>query len=231
MGNNIKNKHQQYVNDIKKNFIFDNLYDSIEDINDCGRYTNNPVSFYRTVPNIINNKINIDNDSDIIFGFYSSKNITLKILYKGYEIVQHIIPSNLFCLPQTNFLFICCLEKGDIELEIITEYGEFYIIYGLFSNDLRTYLMNNIIYTTIFNIKKETDLIYFGKKLHIDTQISDNNYDVIKLPLLYIETEIYKKYIANKVTKQIRNELLEVTMNPNRLCSFMSIDEIKKYNL
>jgi len=240
MGNNvnknyhnkdIKNEYQNYINDIINSFKFQNIYDSIEEVYSRGRCDTTGVRFYKSVPTIINNKIKVTNNSDIILGFYSTKNITIKILYKNNEIVQHKISSNLICLPKSNFIPICCLEKGDIELEITTDYGEFYIIYGIFSYNMRSYLINNIIYTTIFDSKKEVDLIYFDKKLYIDTQIPDHNVDVIKLPLLYIDTEIYKKYIANKVTKQIREELLEVSMNPNRLKSFMSIDEIKKYNL
>jgi len=232
--NNTKNNHQEYqnnINDIIKSFNFQNIYDSIEDVYTSGEYYSTPIKFYREFPEIINNKINIASNSDIIFGFYSTQNITLKILYTNTEITQQKIPAKWICLPQSNFIPICCLEKGDIELEILTDYDEFYIIYGIFSNDMRTYLINNIIYTTIFNTKKEVDLVYFNKKLYIDTQVPVDNVDIIKLPLLYTETEIYRKYIANKVTEQIREGLLEIAMNPNRLSSFMSIDELKRYNI
>ena len=225
---NQKDKYQKDVNDIIKSFKFQYIYDSMEDAYVQGKY---PVRFYKSVPNIINNKIKINDNSDIIFGFYSTRIITLKILYKNTEITQHKIPASWVCLPQSNFIPICCLEKGDIELEILTDYYEFYIIYGIFSNDMRKYLMNNIIYTTIFNTKKEVDLVYFDKKLYIDTQVPVDNVDIIKLPLLYTETEIYRKYIANKFTEQIREDLLEIAMNPNRLSSFMSIDELKRYNI
>lgn len=241
MGNNItknynekdiKNNYQKDINDIIKSFKFNNIYDSIEDVYTRGRYDNNPVRFYRSIPAIIDNRIKINSNSSIIFGFYSIKNITLKILYKNNEITQHKIPSNWLCLPQSNFIPICCLEKDDIEIEILTgDHEDFYIIYGVFSKDMESYLINNIIYTTIFNGKKEVDLTYFNKKLYIDTQVSVDNVDTVKLPLVYIETEKYRKYNANKVTEQIREELLEIAMNPNRLSSFMSIDDLKKYKI
>lgn len=237
MGNNIvkdynqKDKYQKDINNIIKSFKFNNIYDSMEDVYIHGIYDSNPVRFFRSVPIIVNNKIKINNNADIIFGFYSSKEIGIKILYKGTEITQHKISINWVCLPQTNFIPICCLENGDIEIEILTDYEEFYIIYGIFPNDMHEYLINNIIYTTIFNGKKEVDLVYFGKKLYINTQMPYHNADIVKLPLLYIETEKYRKYIANKVTEQIRTELLEISMNPNRLSSFMSIDELKRYNI
>ena len=135
------------------------------------------------------------------------------------------------CLPQTNFIPICCLEKGDIEIEILTDYDEFYIIHGMFYNYMREYLKNNLVYTTIFNNEKEIDLVYFNNKLYIDKQKPEHNVDEIKLPLLYLETEKYRKYNANKVTEQIREELLEIAMNPNRLSSFMAIDDLKRYKI
>ena len=225
---NQKDKYQKDVNDIILSFRFQNIYDSIDDAYIHGTY---PVGFYKSVPIITNNKIIIDNNADIIFGFFSNKKITLKILHKNTEITQHKIPENCVCLPQSNFIPICCLENGDIELEITTEYDNFYIIYGIFSYDMRTYLINNIIYTTIFDGEKEVDLVYFNKKLYVDTQVSVNNVNIIKLPLLYVETEIYRKYNANKVTEQIREGLLEIAMNPNRLSSFMPIDDLKRYNI
>ena len=133
--------------------------------------------------------------------------------------------------PQCNFIPICCLENGYIEIEILTDYEELYIIYGILSNDMHEYLINNLIYTAIFNGEKEIDLEYFDNKLYIDSQIPEHNVDEIKLPVLYIETEKYRKYNANKVTEQIREELLEIAMNPNRLSSFMAIDDLKRYNI
>jgi hypothetical protein len=229
----LKNKYQKEINEIISSFTFQNIYDSIEDVYTRGRYDITPIRFFKSVvPTILNNKIKINSDfSDIIFGFYSNKEIWIKILYKGNEITQHKIPANWVCLPQTNFIPICCLENGDIEIEILTDYDEFYIIYGIFSNDIHEYLINNIIYTTIFNGKKEVDLVYFGKKLYINRKIPDHNVDILKLPLLYIETENYRKYNANKVTEQIREELIEIAMNPNRLSSFMSIDDLNRYNI
>ena len=237
MGNNIikdynkKDKYQKEINSIIKSFKFQNIYDSMEDVYVHGIYDSNPVRFFKSIPNILNNKIKININSDIIFGFYSTKEITIKILYKGNEITKQQIPKNWVCLPQSNFIPTCCLEKGDIEIELLTEYGEFYIIHGMFYNYMREYLKNNLIYTTIFNGEKEVELVYFNKKLYINIQMPNNNLDVIKLPLLYLETEKYRKYNANKVTEQIREELLEIAMNPNRLSSFMAIDDLKRYKI
>ena len=52
---------------------------------------------------------------------------------------------------------------------------------------------------------------------------------IIKIPEFYLKTEEYSKMLANKVTENIKDELLEVAMHPDRLESFMSIDEIKLY--
>lgn len=59
------------------------------------------------------------------------------------------------------------------------------------------------------------------------------NYEnVLRELLLYFNgSEKYKQFLAKKISNIIMYELLERTMNPDRIRYFMSIDDIKKYNI
>ena len=90
--------------------------------------------------------------------------------------------------------------------------------------------------TNVFDGKNESRIIYSrGQLFKDDTEIKNfitkwENFDcVIEIPNFYLSSEEYRKYLANKISKDIYYELQEIALNPNRIRSFLSIDEIKKY--
>ena len=90
----------------------------------------------------------------------------------------------------------------------------------------------------VFDGKEENEIIYSRGKVFVDKQeIKDfiNKWDafntIIKIPNFYIKSEEYRKYLANKVSKMIYFELLEITLNPDRIRSHMSIDDLRRYGI
>ena len=61
--------------------------------------------------------------------------------------------------------------------------------------------------------------------------INNHHYLLNELRLYFNGSEKYKQSLAKKISNIIIYELLEFTMNPNRMKSHMSIDDIKKYKI
>ena len=71
-----------------------------------------------------------------------------------------------------------------------------------------------------------------GGKVYLEKEAKDikkNEKNIIKIPEFYLNTDEYRQILANKITNEIKEELLQVAMHPNRLEYFMSIDEVKLY--
>ena len=91
-------------------------------------------------------------------------------------------------------------------------------------------------FKTVFFCSKEKKLkqIFYTKKvaLKIDDYVQKSE-EFLEIPMIhdYYFTEEYKKYLSKKICDIIRDELLMITMNPNRIKYFLTNDEKNRHNI
>ena len=154
----------------------------------------------------------------------------------------HSIPSHtLFsCLILCAYAFIFTLKPFDKELAFINYKISLdlsiLIIYCLCksSRNLAKFIIKNAVYinhnSSIIELLYFNNKIYFGNDINEKIKyINEDKINLIKFPELFLETEEYRFVLAKNTTNKIKEELLEVAMHPDRLESFLSIDEIAMY--
>ena len=244
-------RNQKFLKDIEK--IFDwflsknsfQIFDSIDDVlaiydNEDENITN--YYFYKYFPHIKDNSLLISNYShnfsmDILCAIYCTTDLTIDIFMDNKFILRQSIPAGNYYMSKCGPILISKLDSWPI-LKIVSENpGKIHFVYGIFSINLRNFIRNNVFYTSyVKNNKNVEDLAYKHGRIYLnDDAIKIKKIEkkegrkIIKIPEFYLKTEEYSKMLANKVTENIKDELLEVAMHPDRLESFMSIDEIKLY--
>ena len=89
-------------------------------------------------------------------------------------------------------------------------------------------------FKTVFFCSKEKKLkhIFYTKKvaLKIDDYVQKSE-EFQEIPMIHDFTEEYKKYLAKKTCDIIRDELLMITMNPNRIKYFLTNDEKNRHSI
>jgi hypothetical protein len=237
---NIEEIFDSFLN--KKSF---QIFNSIEEV---PTFNTEKYFFYKYFPNIKDNILLISNYShnfsiDILCAIYCTTDLKIDIYMDKKFITRQYIPAESYFMPICGPILISKLDRWPI-IRILTENpGKIHFVYGFFSEELREFVRNNIFYTSfIQNNKNIEELLYKDGKIYLDkeskemTEIKEikekekkEGRIIIKIPEFYLNTEEFRKILANKVTENIREELLEIAMNPNRLESFMTIDEIKLY--
>jgi hypothetical protein len=239
----IKNNLLRNLQDFLKDFLDKNsleIYDNIDNF-DFNQYSK-PYIFYKYFPTInYSNYILLSNYSytysmDVLCAIYCTTELEIGIKIDNKIVCRQKIPANSYFLPLCGPLFICSLNFWpDIKI-LSKEHGKIHFVYCFFNEKLMKFTKNNILYSSFFNNEEVKDILYkeghfyIGKEAtELIKKLKENKENMIKIPEFYLNTENYTKYLANKVSNDIREELLEIAMNPNRLESFMSIDEIKIY--
>jgi len=239
MGNiNTSNKDKdKYKTDIKNMITISrtkHIYENINEIVDI----KDSFLFFKHTPEIINNSFELPDQTDFILYIYSTQNDIIEIIIGDTTIITQKLIANEYFILKTNVIPMCSLYYSrQNKINILTEnHGNIHLVCCNVYSKLREFLRNNISISTVFDGEKESKIIYSRGKLSKDnveiknfiTQWRDFE-DVIEIPNFYVCSEEYRKYLANKVSKDIYYELLEITLNPDRIRSFLSIDEIQKY--
>ena len=238
MGNQIPlSKKKQYQREINNMMIiFEESYkNNNEHFIPC-----NSFKFFKWVPEIQNNSFVLNKESfDFAVLIYSTKDDIIDINISNNHIARQQLKANTYSILKTNPIPVSSIYYSWANIKIITENpGDIHLIYGNCSVNMCEFLKKNIISTMVFDGKEENEIIYSRGKVFVDKQeIKDfiNKWDafntIIKIPNLYIKSEEYRKYLANKVSKMIYFELLEITLNPDRIRSHMSIDDLRRYGI
>ena len=227
----------KYKSDIKNMISVSrnkHIYENINQIIDI----NEPFLFFKYTPQIINNSFELPDNVDFILYIYSTKDDIIEIILNDVKIITQKLIANEYFILKTNIIPICSLYYSTKnKINILSEtHGDFHIVCSNVYYELREFLKKNIVITNVFDGKNESRIIYSrGQLFKDDTEIKNfitkwENFDcVIEIPNFYLSSEEYRKYLANKISKDIYYELQEIALNPNRIRSFLSIDEIKKY--
>jgi hypothetical protein len=138
------------------------------------------------------------------------------------------IPAYFFKLSSYSELVITLKFDDDIKIDEV-------YLFGLSSCD---YILNeeykNKEKMTALSIESETDfelITYERKSIKKEKvkNIYELDFEKLNIPIHF--TEKYKKVLANHTSKLIKEELLEVSMRPERLKNFLSIDELRNWKL
>ena len=231
-----KNKNK-YKSDIKNMITIsrdNHIYENTNEISGL----NDPFLFFKYTPQIINNSFELPNNTDFILYIYSTQNDIIQIVLDGINIITQKLIANEYFILKTNIIPICSLYySGKNKINILSEnHGDIHIVCCNCYSELREFLKKNIVITTVFDGLNESKIIYSrGALFKDDAEIKNfitkwEEFDfVIEIPNFYLSSEEYRKYLANKVSNDIYYELQEIALNPDRIRSFLSIDEIKKY--
>jgi hypothetical protein len=138
------------------------------------------------------------------------------------------IPAYFFKLSSYSDLVITLEFDDDIKIDEV-------YLFGLSSCD---YILNEE-YTnkekmTALSIESENDfnlITYERKSIKKEKvkNIYELDFDKLSIPIHF--TEKYKKVLAHHTSNIIKEELLEISMNPERLKSFLSIDELRNWKI
>ena len=231
-----KEKLQMYQKDIN------NIKSLLETKND-----NNPFTFFKKFPEIENNSFLLNNNSqnmgpDFAVAIYSTRDDIIQILSGNTVIIEQKLYANTYSILKTNPIPVIALQYSWCKIKILTENpGDIHLIMCYCEDELSELLKQVTkltLCTTIFDGEEERELIYARGRIIFDKEEISSYRDkwegldiIMTIPNFYWESEEYKKYLANNTTNMIYYELLEKTMHPDRLKSFMSIDEISKYSI
>ena len=218
---------QRYFDNIKYHIQTQCIYNSIEEI---PIHSPNFLNFFK-------HSRGISSAFDFICAFYSEEDQEIEIEL-GDRIFKQKLRARVYTIPICNIIPLLCIRGIYININCHKDVST---ITGKCTSDtIKNFILNNNIYTEIFT-KEEEIIMYFNSSIFITTlekyldTYSDTYKDIrkhtLRIPQYYTENEEYREYLAHKMTDMIRYELLEKTMAPNRLRSFMSIDDLVRYNI
>lgn len=235
----MKNIHQYNINNIVSSFQTSKIYEKSEIYNLILDDIINPFIFYKYKPEIKNNSFNLSEDADFIVSIYSTKDDIIEIILDDKNIITQKLQANNYFILKTNPIPSCCLLFSKVnKINILTkDYGDIHIIYSDCYIDLSKYLKHSMLITNIFDDENEIQIIYnqghvYNNKKDIDNCYKMYNFDknlILKIPNFYFSDEKYRKYLAKKTSELINLELLEITLHPDRITSFMSTKDLNKF--
>ena len=221
------NIHQYNINNIISSFKKNKIYEKSEIHYLILDDIKNPFIFYKIKPKIINNSFNLSENSDFALCIYSTKNDIIEIILNDKNIIKQNLEANNYFILKTNPIPLNCLFSSKINI-LTKNHGDIHIIYCNCYFDLSNYLKNSFIITNIFDGENEIQIIYSKKNIYYnDKEIY--NFEKIKIPNFYNSSEKYKKYLAKKTSELIKYELLEIALHPDRITSFMAINDLNKF--
>jgi len=157
-------------------------------------------------------------NGDLIVGFKSTCDLELEIIIKVDEttkVFTQKLKKNIFDYPVCNIIPIIF---SDINIKLTLPKDEkLYIIGAVLDYDHGKYLIESSV--KAYTLDRTFPVLYYGMDNH--------EKEVIVFPLICKEE--YRKQKSKELTELIEQELLEVSMNPNRLRWFLSVDEQKRY--
>jgi hypothetical protein len=158
-------------------------------------------------------------NGDLIVGFKSTCDLELEIIIKVDEttkVFTQKLKKDIFEYPVCNVIPIIF---SDINIKLILPKDEkLYILGAVLDYDHGKQLLQKIIKT--YTLDNSFPILYYNTDTSSDK-------DIITFPLICKEE--YKKQKSKELSDLIEQELLEVSMNPDRLRWFLSVDEQKKY--
>lgn len=239
---------QKTINNLYSSFPKEKVYDSLDSINYLYHY--NPIIFFKHKPIIEGFKLFFNGntnsfelyDFDIIVGIYSNENIKIRANIDDCIIFeQDIIKNKTYFL--NSIIPLIGLHLCSVTIDILSDKfpSEIYFICGKLCSEYSKFLSTNLIKFRSLKNKEYEEIeilcyrgkAFFGEDIKKYSEGSQKQFGkkLIILPEIYTLTEIYKKNNCKKLVHKIEQELFEVSMNPNRIKSFLSIDELKKYNI
>lgn len=177
---------------------------------------------------------------DYLIGFYCKYSTNIELYINDIFICGQKLHGNSFtsikCNPvplyfllqnhqNLNFKIVCDNDKNN--------YGDFKFLVFCSCYEILNKKKENIGFKSIFFCSKEKILkqIIYDKGNGVSIDFSLKKSDFIEIPMIHDFTEEYKKYLAKKTCDIIKDELLMISMNPNRLKYFLTNDEKRKYNI
>jgi len=157
-------------------------------------------------------------NGDLIVGFKSTCDIELEIIIKidkTAKVFTQKLKKNIFDYPVCNIIPIIF---SDITINLTLPKDEkLYILAAILNYDYGKYLMERSF--EVYTLDKTFPVLYYGMDNH--------EKEVIVFPLICKEE--YRKQKSKELTEIIEQELLEISMNPNRLRWFLSVHEQERY--
>jgi len=233
-------KMSEFIKEIFDCFLNKKSFQIYESLEEVPQFDTKPYNFYKYPTEVReDNTLLLSNYSynfsmDILCAIYCKKPIEINIYIDKYFITRQHIPANSYFMPRCGPILISNLKYWPVIKVLTKDPGQIQLVYGVFSKDFKKYVKNNIFYTSYIKNKDQVnDLVYYKERIYLNEESEiirkENKSKIIKIPEFYLNTEEYKQILANKVSDEIREELVAVAMHPDRLESFLSVDEIKIY--
>lgn len=160
----------------------------------------------------------LDTEYHFIVGIQVEDPINVKYKIDHNEYTDHI--DNTSTIMVCNIIPIFKIKTLEIEINFTDKESQIYFIMGKCVRSIYEYLSQE-------NVGIKNTFIY--NNYYQSIVYNDTASLVIILPHVYTFCEKYRKYLAQKTSDMIRDELLEVVMHPDNLFLFLSVDEVKQY--
>uniref|UniRef100_A0A6C0E1N5 Uncharacterized protein n=1 Tax=viral metagenome TaxID=1070528 RepID=A0A6C0E1N5_9ZZZZ len=158
-------------------------------------------------------------NGDLIIGFKSTCDLELEIIITvdgNTKVFTQKLKKDIFDYPVCNIIPIVF---SDINIKLTLPKDEkLYILGAILNCDYGKQLLQKIIKS--YTLDNNFPILYYNN-------CNSSDKDIITFPLICKEQ--YKKQKSKDLSDLIEQELLEVSMNPDRLRWFLSIDQQKKY--